>query len=165
MGSGKSHVGRKLAKYLRVPLLDLDAQIELQTKTTINDIFAKKGETYFRLIERHILHETAFTSPSIIATGGGTPCFFDNIQWMNRRGTCVFLDASLDVLVQRLWKGRLKRPLIRSLTQAQLPTFIEHKLAQRRHFYEQADVQLKVHSAEQDIAGDLYRHLNYIIGH
>lgn len=165
MGAGKSHVGRQLSKYLQLPLLDLDYEIERHHNATISALFQTKGEAYFRLLERFTLHQTAFTPTSIVATGGGTPCFFNNIHWMNKKGTCIYLDTPVEVLAQRLWKGRHKRPLLHGLTQEQLPLFIEQKLAQRRSFYEQAEVHFKVQSHDQDMAADLYRQLNYIIGH
>ncbi|MEM1216587.1 MAG: shikimate kinase [Bacteroidota bacterium] len=165
MGSGKSHVGRQLSRYLRLPFVDLDAEIVAHYGGSINTIFSAKGEAYFRLLERFVLHQTELRPPAIIATGGGTPCFFDNIHWMNKRGTCIFLDPSIEILTERLRQGRHKRPLIKQLSDHQLQLYISNKLSERRPFYEQAAAHFRINKAEEDVAGMLYRQLNYIIGH
>lgn len=165
MGSGKSHVGKKLAASLYRPFMDLDQVIERYAGQKIRDIFSEHGEAYFRLLERRALHDSAFGPPRIVATGGGTPCFFDNISWINKQGLAIYLDAQADVLVQRLWKGRAKRPLLNGLNQDELLSFIEEKVAERITFYQQAPVHYQITTAHQDTAEDLIKSLDQIIGH
>lgn len=165
MGSGKSHVGRKLAAALNCPFLDLDQIIEARAGMTISELFAAKGEAVFRLLERRALHDTAFLESGIIATGGGTACYFQNMQWMNKQGIPIFLDASPDILAQRLWKGRLKRPLLMGLSQSDLPGFIAGKLAERRPYYEMAAVQYMITDPELNHAQHIAEQLTTITGH
>lgn len=165
MGAGKSHVGRKLGKFLNCGFVDLDTRIEQASGKAIKGIFATQGEAYFRLLERQALHNTRFDPSCVVATGGGTACFYNNMQWMNENGTCIFLDATLPILAQRLWKGRIKRPILNGLTKQELPHFIEAKLQDRRSYYQQAGVHYLIHQPEQDSAAELYRQLNNIIGH
>ena len=165
MGSGKSRIGRELSKYLNCPFTDLDWEITQNAGLSIKEIFAQQGEAYFRLLERRSLHDTLFQPPGIIATGGGAPCFFNNMEWINQQGIAIFLDASPQVLTQRLWKGRKKRPLIMSLGPDQLPAYITKKLAERKSFYELASVHYSIDDPLQDSGQDLYQKLNYIVGH
>lgn len=165
MGSGKSHVGIKLADYLYCPFTDLDQQIEALTKKSIRQIFAENGEAWFRLLERRALHNTLYKTPGIIATGGGTPCFFDNMEWMNKRGVVIFLDPSEEVLHQRLWKGRTKRPLLNGLSSEELQSFIQKKMKERRPFYEKASVHYVITHHEQATAEDITTQISAIIGH
>jgi shikimate kinase len=165
MGAGKSRMGRALAQYLNCSFTDLDTEIVKTAGASIKEIFQQEGETYFRLLERRSLHDTQFAPTGIIATGGGAPCYFNNMEWINQQGIAIFLDATPEVLVQRLWKGREKRPLIMSLGQDQLPFYINQKLAERRPYYEQASVRYTIENPFQDNAKDLYHQLNYIVGH
>jgi shikimate kinase len=165
MGAGKSRIGRDLANYLNCPFIDLDAEIVKMAGTSIKNIFEQQGEAYFRLLERRSLHDTQFFPTAIIATGGGIPCFFNNMNWINQHGIAIFLDATPDVLVQRLWKGRDKRPLIMSLGRDQLPIYIHRKLAERRPYYEQASVHFTINDPLQNSATELYQQLNFIVGH
>jgi shikimate kinase len=165
MGSGKSHIGIKLADFLYCPFSDLDQQIEGYTGSSISSIFAEKGEAWFRLIERRILHNTVYKTPGIIATGGGTPCYFDNIEWMNKRGVVIFLDTSEEVLFQRLWKGRNKRPLLNGLSPESLQVFIHQKMKERRPFYAKAAVHYVINSHEQATAEDINEQISSITGH
>lgn len=142
MGSGKSYWGHKLETRVGVRFADLDTLIEAAEGQTIADIFAERGEAAFRALERAHLHTLA-QAPCLVATGGGTPCFFDNADWMNAHGLTIFLDASVDLLVERLAKGRQKRPLLHNLpTEAALRAFVEERLASRLPFYEKAAVRL-----------------------
>lgn len=165
MGSGKSHVGKKLAKALYCPFVDLDAVIERETNSTINDLFRVEGQAYFRLLERRVLHDTAFGPTRIVATGGGAPCFFNNMNWINQHGLAIYLDAKPEVLVERLWRGRSKRPLLNGLNQDSLLDFIKGKLTERRAFYALAPVHYHIHQSQQDTAGDILQNLEQVIGH
>ncbi len=131
MGSGKTYWGERLAVAWNKPFVDLDEKIEAGEKSTIAEIFARAGEAEFRTIERRYLHQLAVHSPSIVATGGGTPCFFDNLAWMRAHGAVLFLDVPWEVLLQRLQKDAGRRPLlthadaqaVRLLWQSRLPCY------------------------------------------
>jgi len=144
MGCGKTYWGRKLADTKGYGFADLDAMIEAGEGKTIADIFGEKGETGFRGTEQHYLHQTAgFDQPTIVSTGGGAPCFFDNMDWMNRHGETLFLDMPVPVLAERLWKGREKRPLLTGLEREDFEGFIMDRLNVRLPFYTQAKHQVK----------------------
>lgn len=155
MGAGKSFVGELLAERLYCPFHDLDKDVERLAQASIREIFAQRGEAWFRLLERRALQDTVFRTPGIIATGGGTPCFFDNMAWMNRAGTTVFLDVPTPILAQRLWQGRAKRPLISALSPEGLADFIEKRLGARRSYYQQAHLVHSTRGAQQDLVADL----------
>lgn len=158
MGAGKTYVGRRLAELLDLPFVDLDAQIVDVTGLSINEIFARHGEAAFREMEATALREFAADDAFVMSTGGGAPCFHGNADWMNERGTTVFLAPSLDILVARLEAGRAERPLLQSA--AELREFIETKLAARRHFYEKAHIHVRYTDAETDVARLLFRQLS-----
>ncbi len=165
MGSGKSHVGRELAERLGLQFIDLDEWIENQQERTIAAIFAAEGETSFRALEQKALHDMAALAQVLIATGGGTPCFFDNMTWMNQHGITIYLQTPVPVLVQRLLPQREKRPLLQHLQAEELTTFIQNKLAERVPFYEQAQVIYQITSVHENVAERLSEQLSTIIGH
>lgn len=138
MGAGKTTVGKALAKDLGLTFYDLDWYIESRMHKTVKQIFDEQGEEGFRRIERNMLHEVAEFEDVIISCGGGTPCFFDNIDYMNRAGQTVFLDVRTDVLLRRLKAGKAKRPLLAGKTDAELEGVITEGLARRRPYYSQA---------------------------
>lgn len=112
MGSGKTTLGKALSKELGLPFFDLDWYIENRFCRTVSQLFAERGEEGFRHLEREMLHEVAEFENVVIAAGGGTPCFFDNIDYMNRQAQTVYLKATPDVLFRHLQPGRSKRPLL-----------------------------------------------------
>lgn len=138
MGSGKSTLGRALSIATGLDFIDLDTYIERRFHANIRDIFASKGEEEFRGIERRMLLEVSDFENVIIACGGGTPCFFDNIDVMNSAGTTVFLDASHERLLERLKLGRRRRPLIASKTDEELSEYITEALNSRLPHYTKA---------------------------
>ncbi len=138
MGSGKSTLGKALAARCDVRFIDLDDYIEEQQGMTIREIFASKGEAAFRDIERASLLEVGSMPDTLVACGGGTPCFGDNMDVMNANGITVFLDTSHARLLERLKRGRHKRPLIASLTDDELDQHISRQLAERRPHYSRA---------------------------
>lgn len=140
MGSGKTTLGKTLAQSINTPFLDLDSYIENRQHKTIREIFEESGEEKFRSIEKILLHEAGDFENIIIATGGGTPCFFDNIDYMNARGTCIYLQASVDELCQRLDSCRDTRPLLRDKSKEELHDFIEKNLSSRKSYYQQAAI-------------------------
>ena len=146
MGSGKTQLGRELAAAVNFQFRDLDFEIEKCLKAPINVIFENFGETRFREEESRLLRD--LSSPqTIIATGGGTPVYFDNLEWMRQHGLVIYLKGSVSFLASRLKTERQQRPLIRALSDAELPEFIEHHLIRRNPFYEKAH---KVVNIEDD---------------
>jgi shikimate kinase len=141
MGCGKSHWGKLLSRKLQIPYFDLDEQIVANEGRSINDIFEQEGEEYFRLKEKEVLYIlTESHDDFVMACGGGTPCFFNNIDYMNRSGVSVWISSSIDSLFERLIKEKEKRPLIRELSDEQLFAYITKKYADRRIYYQQATV-------------------------
>ncbi len=135
MGSGKTTVGKLLAEKLGHSFIDMDAHIEEQQFKSISKIFAELGEDKFRLLEQKCLHEVAQFDRAIISTGGGAPCFFDNIQYMNTHGTTIYLRFTADELTDRLATQAAKRPLIATKKEDELCQFIVDGLAKREPFY------------------------------
>jgi len=143
MGCGKSTMGRALASKLNLTFIDLDTFLEEKYFKTIPQIFAEEGEEGFRRKERNVLEEVCSFDNVILATGGGAPCFFDNMDLMNQSGFCVFLDVDISSLVNRLIHAKIERPLIKGKSPEELHIFIEGLLAKRRPFYEKARYILK----------------------
>jgi len=143
MGSGKSFWTKKLSKKLKVGGYDLDFLIESHEEKTIPEIFAEDGEEYFRKAESKILKWFGEKKAFVLATGGGTPCFHDNMNWMNKNGITIWIDEPIEVLAKRLEPEKAHRPLIRELSDAELKTFLANKLAERTPFYQQATYHLQ----------------------
>ena len=144
MGSGKTTVGKALSKDLGIPFYDLDWYIESRMRKTIPQIFAERGEEGFRKIEHNMLHEVAEFEDVIISCGGGTPCFFDNMDYMNGQGETVYLQASPDVLYDHLIMGKTERPLLKNKTPDEMRQFIAEQLALRDPYYSKAKHTLNV---------------------
>lgn len=138
MGCGKSTMGRALAASLNMTFIDLDTYLEERYFKTIPQIFAEEGEANFRLKERKVLEEVSAFDKVIVATGGGAPCFFDNMELMNQSGFCIFLDVEIDSLVYRLTHAKTERPLIKGKSPEELHHFIEELMQKRRPFYEKS---------------------------
>lgn len=143
MGCGKSKIGKALATKLDLPFLDLDDLVEAKNQMSIPELFAAFGEQGFRELEKQTLQEAAIANDAIIATGGGAPCFFDNMEWMNKNGITVFIDTPVKVLADRLINARVERPLLKGKSYEELMVFIDAKLEERRPFYNQAQIILK----------------------
>ena len=142
MGSGKSHLGRKFSKHLGVQFVDMDHYIEERNYKTIPQIFAEEGEAEFRKKERKALEELSEFTDIVIATGGGAPCFFDNIDLMNNSGKTIYLNIDPKILAFRLMKSKTERPLIKGKTREELVAFIDENLNKRNEFYNQAKYQI-----------------------
>ena len=140
MGSGKSTRGRHLASSLGWAFIDLDKKIEAMAGMTIPDIFSKKGETYFRRIESEALASTVSESKTVISTGGGTPCFGDNMDFMLANGLTVYLRVTPAMLLTRLAKSPEKRPLLKDFNKTEMSDYITVKLAEREKWYCRADI-------------------------
>lgn len=143
MGCGKSTMGRALAASLNLTFIDLDTFLEERYFRTIPQIFAEEGEDSFRKKERKVLEEVSAFDNVIVATGGGAPCFFDNMELMNNSGFCIFLDVEIESLVKRLIHAKTERPLIKGKSKEELLLFIEGLMQKRRPFYEKARYILK----------------------
>jgi shikimate kinase len=151
MGCGKTTLGRKLAAKLGYALIDLDHQIESITGGTVADYFSANGEDAFRKLESNTLKTYDYAENSVISTGGGTPCYFDNMDWMNENGITVYIEMSAISLAKRLEKGMAKRPLLNNLTEEEVIRFIEEKLAERETYYKKAAVILNGMSLTADM--------------
>jgi len=142
MGSGKSHWLKQLAKWNKSVGYDLDALIEMKEEKTITEIFDEDGEAYFRKAETTVLKWFKEKKKYVVATGGGTACVQENMDFMKKEGVVIWLDESLEVLVQRLSMEKAHRPLIAHLSVHELTAFLEQKLVERHPFYKQAHYRL-----------------------
>ncbi len=138
MGAGKTTLGKAFAHDIKATFIDLDWYIEERFHKSIRELFAERGEDGFRKLEQNMLHEVAEFEDVVISTGGGTPCFFDNMEYMNGQGQTVFLDVQPDVLFARLRTATQQRPILRGKTDEELRDFIKEALAMRLPFYTQA---------------------------
>lgn len=141
MGSGKTTLGRKLANKLGYAFFDLDELIEEQEKLSISEIFSKQGENYFRTVEQKILNDKLVTNqPLVLSVGGGTPCFFDNMEFINKQATSIYLKYNAGMLYSRLSSAKAKRPLLTEKSDEELKDFIKITLSEREGFYNQSKI-------------------------
>ncbi len=140
MGCGKSTLGRHLAKALGWEFIDLDDYFEKKFKTTVPLFFKEFGETGFRDGERAALQDLKSIDKAVIATGGGAPCFFDNMDFMNEHGVTLYMKVSPEVLAQRLSSSKTVRPLVHGKTGDELIAYIEEKLKSREPYYNRASI-------------------------
>ncbi len=138
MGSGKSYWGKRIADTLEINFIDLDDYLETKAGKTIASIFEEHGEAYFRKLEKKCLEEVSLLENTIISLGGGTPCFFDNIETINQTGISIFLKTSVDTIIERLKNETNHRPLLKEKSLDELRTFIQEKLESRNQFYEKS---------------------------
>ena len=144
MGAGKTTIGKALSKELGIIFYDLDWYIESRMRKTVSEIFAERGEEGFRQIEYNMLHEVAEFEDVIISCGGGTPCFFDNMDYLNQQGQVVYLKAEPEVLYKHLQMAKVERPLLKGKSKEELLTFIKEQLEKREPFYTKARYTLDV---------------------
>ncbi len=158
MACGKTSTGKRLSKIAKAHFRDLDWMIEQKAGSSIPALFEQKGEAHFRQLEQFCLQETILMPPSVIATGGGTPCFFENLQTILQQGKSIYLQASPRFLTQRLIKEKEQRPLVHHFNnEAALEAYIEEKLESRRHFYEQADYIVSIEAFRpKDLAPEIW---------
>jgi shikimate kinase len=138
MGSGKTTLGKQLAKKLNLQFIDMDMFIENRYHKSITAIFEEKGEAAFREIERKALQEILNFENVVISTGGGMPCFFNNMDLMNQSGITIYLKVSVDELAERLKKSKQKRPLIKNKDPEEIKNYIAANLEKRELFYNRA---------------------------
>jgi shikimate kinase len=137
MGCGKSFIGKRLAERLNMPFIDMDEYLQNAENQTIANIFTQYGEAYFRRLEKEKLREMLPVQNAVIATGGGAPCFHDNMAWMNQNGITIYLQASTDLLFGRLKSESEKRPVLGGRSDEALKQFISSKIEERNVYYSQ----------------------------
>ena len=135
MGAGKTTIGKALSKELGATFYDLDWYIESRMRKTVSQIFAERGEEAFRKLEHSMLHEVAEFEDVIISCGGGTPCFFDNMDYLNQQGDVVYLKASPEVLYNHLLMAKVERPLLKGKSPEELIAYITEQLKERAPYY------------------------------
>jgi shikimate kinase len=140
MGSGKSTVGKKLADLLDYQFIDLDEYIGKMAGMTVSSIFSSKGEKAFRELEREALVQIDRLAEAVIATGGGAPCFSDNMEFMNQSGKTIYLRMPVITLVERLQHEKEDRPLIRGKNDEELDRYVRNKLEEREAYYRKAQI-------------------------
>lgn len=143
MGAGKTTVARRLANHLGWEVVDTDAMFEEKYRISICDFFNKYDEPLYRKLESEVLKSTADLENVVISTGGGTACYFDNMDWMNEHGLTVFLRISEKAVVDRLLHAKRKRPLAEGKTESELTEFVNRHYTERLPFYEQAKITVK----------------------
>lgn len=152
MGAGKSYWGPLLAREAGLRFFDLDLVLEESHGQRIDTIFSQQGEESFRKMEKELLHLiTESHTQFVMACGGGTPCFFNNIEYMKQSGKVVWINPAVEVLTSRLATARQQRPLLQSVTDQELSGYIQKKMADRRLYYEQAH--LRIDEESIDLAG------------
>lgn len=140
MGAGKTTLGKPLAQRLQLPFIDMDAVLEEKEQKSITRLFEELGEAGFREKERDTLQKHTFPENFVMATGGGAPCFFDNMDWMNREGTTMYLRARPEEIARRLEHEREQRPLLRQIKKEELAEVIGQRIIIREKFYMQAQL-------------------------
>jgi shikimate kinase len=140
MGSGKTTLGRKLAARMGYEFIDLDHKLEQQVELSIAEYFSFFGEEAFRKLEAQVLKKTPYPENVVISTGGGLPCYFDNMDWMLANGKTVYIKLAPKTLADRLESGKEERPLLQDKHGDELIKFIEQKLSEREDFYAQASI-------------------------
>lgn len=165
MGSGKSYSGKRLAEKLNIPFLDLDEVIESRAGFSVQEIFEQFGEAHFRELERATLRSMFHEPKGVISCGGGTPCFFDNMEWINEHGVSIYLKTSTSIILERLLPQMAHRPLLKNFSEPELLQFIEQKVEEREKYYLQAQVIYDQQQANEDVTSALEHQLLNIIGH
>lgn len=159
MGSGKTTVGRRLAKLMNYAFVDVDHLFEERYRLSVFDFFEKYDEAAFRQIEKELIEELSRESNVIISTGGGAPCFFDNLDVMKNSGVVVYLKMAVKSLADRLSNAKKVRPILKNLSGEELFSFIEKQLTEREVFYQQANITMKGESISIDTLADAIRPL------
>lgn len=143
MGCGKSTVGKRLANRLHLTFLDLDSSIEKNYRQPISSIFANKGEEKFRELEHDCLKTILEQDDYVLALGGGTPCFYDNMELINKSGSSIYIQMSVKSLADRLIHAKRSRPLIEKMTEKEMQEYISSHLPIRENYYLKAHYTVK----------------------
>lgn len=160
MGSGKSYWADVLKKKCKVAAYDLDNLVEVMGEKTIAEMFAEDGEDVFRKAEAKMLRLFKEKKQFILSVGGGTPCFHDNMEWMNKQGITIWIDEPIEVLTKRLLSEQEHRPLIKALRPDELPKFLQHQLDQRQVYYSLASYRLNGNNInEQSLLNIIKQHV------
>ena len=164
MGSGKTLVSKELNILNNFKIFDLDAEISKQNNRSITEIFKEKGEIFFRKIEKEVLEKILSTEKNIILSlGGGTPCYYNNIDRINEKTISVFLKTNVKTLAQRLSSEKDKRPLIQNISNEDLPEFIAKHLFERNPFYNQAKITINTDNlSAREIAEEILTQIKLI---
>lgn len=150
MGSGKTTIARRIAYRLGWDVVDTDALFEEKYRVSVDDFFHKYDETLFRKLESEVLKSTGLLDDVVVSTGGGTACYYDNMEWMNQHGLTVFLRISPQSAVDRLLHSKRKRPLAENKSESDLTEYVAKHYASRLPFYEQAKVTVKAEDFDLD---------------
>lgn len=142
-GAGKSSVGRRLAARLKWRFVDTDSFFETKYHISIPDFFSKYGEDFFRICEKSVLEEVLKMPNVVISTGGGTPCFFNNMDMIVANSTSVYLKLSPKSLAIRLIASHKVRPLVAGKSDAEVLEYVTKTLEQREQFYSRANIVVK----------------------
>ena len=150
MGGGKATIGRGRARQLGLRFIDMDTEVERRAGMSVAEFFAAHGEAAFRREEREVLQGLTAERDAVVATGGGVPCFFDNMEVMNAAGLTIYLKMGPEKLAARLEYGKAKRPLLRDKTQEELQAFIAENLVGREPFYARAKMVMDCNGVSDD---------------
>lgn len=148
MASGKSTLGKKLAKKLELEFIETDALVENEVGMAVQTIFSEKGEAYFRELESRVLRQLDFTTNKVIALGGGTACSEDNLNFIQSKGLSIYFHLSIPDLIGRLRQNRIKRPLTSNLDDEEIAQLVNEKMTERAPYYEKATLVFDVHSGD-----------------
>lgn len=164
MGSGKTLVSKELSNLNNFKIFDLDTEISKQNNRSITEIFKEKGEIFFRKTEKEVLEKILSTEKNIILSlGGGTPCYYNNIDNINEKTISVFLKTNVKTLAQRLSSEKDKRPLIQNISNEDLPEFIAKHLFERNPFYNQAKITINTDNlSAREIAEEILTQIKLI---
>ena len=160
MYCGKSTFGRRLAAEKGMDFLDLDRAFEQRYHYTVPMFFDRFGEEAFRKLETQLLHTTADLDNIVIATGGGTPCHFDNMQWINRHGKSVYFDVAPETILRRAAQSRKTRPILAGMTPEERSLHVRQQLEQRMPYYRQAQI---IFPADNPDLADLVNRLEHLL--
>ena len=164
MGSGKTLVSKELSVLNNFKIFDLDTEISKQNSRSITEIFKEKGEIFFRKTEKEVLEKILSTEKNIILSlGGGTPCYYNNIDSINEKTISVFLKTNVKTIAQRLSSEKDKRPLIQNISNEDLPEFIAKHLFERNPFYNQAKITINTDNlSAREIAEEILTQIKLI---
>lgn len=164
MGCGKSTVGKNLAAALGLPWIDLDTEIETRYKISVPAFFAKYGETAFRDIEHQVLTDISALPEGVVSTGGGVPCFYDNMDLMNRTGLTIYLEATPELILSRIGEHASKRPVFQQMNGGDILQKVSNHLATREKYYRQAQLTVDAASPDIDTIKKLVLDFNHVPG-